>query len=384
MHSPSRFLSLRVVVVACLLLLTVGCAHFHQGRAEYGYYGSPDENKPEIESQVREQYNSGHPDSALILLREHTEAYGFREYQYRTRVMLEIANGTFTDRSYERPIITNILNYQTDQGRGRFNFSYWAPAVDRTFEPFMMRVAAEQAPKQPPGSVARLLCDCFSGPCDSLFSQLRTPRYASTNLNLYREAELRELRHNRLDGHFAIYSGMWWTQGNSRPLGNHPILGTVMGGTTHGFIYNVAAEGRFLNAPEQYIVKRGSKTDTTDSFIGWYTGFEFGRDLLRTGHHDIFSRVGAGVDGFAYSDPEGGKVKRKVNSFNFNVGVGYRYHLTAYGLNYIGLEGVYNIPFYDRKAGDHLDGQMISLRVLVGWYGNIDQGQWEKALLGKT
>lgn len=384
MHSPSRFIPLRVVVVTCSLLLTVGCSHFHQGRAEYGYYGQADESKPVIEAEVRDQYDSGHPDSALLLLREHTEAYGFREYQYRTRLLLEIADGRFSERSYDRQIINNILSYQIDQGPGRAGYPYWAPAVDRTFEPFMMRVAGELAPKQPPGSVEQLLCECFSGRCDSLFARLRSPQYANTGLNIYRQAELREIRRNRLDGHFALYSGMWWPTGNSTPLGNHPILGTVMGGTSHGFIYNLAVEGRFLDAPGRYAVKRGSKIDSTDSFIGWYTGFEFGRDLIRSAQHDIFTRVGAGVDGFAYSDPEGGKVKRKVNSFNFNVGLGYRYHLRSYGLNYIGLEGVYNLPFYDRKAGENLDGQMFSLRVLVGWYGNIDQGQREKALLGKS
>jgi hypothetical protein len=319
-------------------------------------------------------------DSALLALQYYTDQCGSDDYTYRLGFALEVITGTFAEKNLNRSAIEHIISYRNSIPRyrrrgewGDFGTTerwYQPPAERTSLDKFARRVARIALDKARSGSIEQLLCDCFSGDCDSVFTNLRSPRFAGSRLREYYEASVREVFRDRNEGHFAMYSGCFSPSGSNEVLGNHPLFGVKAGGKGGMFALDIVSEVRILDAPKTYIVEHDGRVDTTKQFLGYYAGLELGRELFHTPMQECQVRIGAGFDGFGYGPTQDEGPRTKVHGFNFNVGAQYKWFLGKYRLPYVGLEGLYNVLSYDRNGGDQLKGNAFEVRVLFGWSGN--------------
>jgi opacity protein-like surface antigen len=318
---------------------------------------------------IRDLYESQQYDSAIAAQEYWTDQCGANATTRRTGLLMHMAAGSFSDDLYGGWLIDNLLNYES--GGGQYNYWGWRRGDDdRTFEEFNRRVALDLRDKMPDGSIARLLCECFTGDCDSVFVKLQEPRYRNTKLGLLYDIEIKRILKDRKEANFALYGGSWSPSGSEKSLGTHPILGMVMGGQGNRMLYNCVAEWRMGDASELYIVDHDGLVDTTKQFDGYYVGFEVGKEFYRSLRHQMFLRVGAGLDGFAYDASKDDGPREKINSYSVNFGLGYRYYMGVNSLNYVGVEGVYNLVGYQDDGGPDLPSKTIGVRLLVGWSGN--------------
>ena len=366
------------VLVAGIALGGLGCAAYHLG-------APPDVPFADTEPMhcgdlatvsrkaVRDYYEAGMYDSALAALQYWTDQCGMNSTTYRTTLLLHVAAGSFSDDLYDSRIIDNMLLHRTAEisypyyHQGHWRTDDWGDRLGA----FTERIARELRKRLPEGTVEALLCECFSGDREEVFHKLQRPEYADTKLRHIYDREVKRILSDRTEANFAFYSGYWSPRDGAGDLGGHPILGAVMGGQKDGFLYNIVGEWRMGNTSPPYVVEHNGTVDTTARFDGYYTGIEVGRELVRTLQHQLFARAGAGLDGFAYDASSEDGPREKVHSYNVNLGLGYRYYLRPHGLNYIGLEGVYNIVAYDDNGGKALSGNSIGLRLLFGWGGNV-------------
>ena len=369
--------SLFNVILVCVFTavpMFMGCGAYRMGSVTTPFSDTPpmsgDELAVSAKKAVRDYYEAHQFDSAVEVMKYWTDQTGVSRTTYRTSLLMHIAAGTFEDDLYDKWIIEIILAYKNMNRYGLQYSSWYDAGSGEALDEFNRRVARELKKTRPQGSVEYLLCECFSGDCDSVFEKLQTPAYEGSRLRYYYDREIDDILSDRKEANFAVYGGAWVPQGSAEALGTHPILGMVLGGQGHKMLYNFAAEWRMGNASDPYVVDHKGVVDTTARFAGYYAGFELGRELFRSIQHQFFARVGAGLDGFGYDPSAEDRPKEKVNSYNINIGLAYRYYLGWHDLNYVGLEGVYNFIAYENDGGDGLTGNALGFRFLVGWGGN--------------
>lgn len=354
-----------------LLISTVtGCAAFRGGtfRGEKGASNSLDS---ESKDRIRRHYDAGQVESSLEALRDWIEINGYDLVNYRTNIVLNIAAGEFSEDLYDETIIDNILMARRSEDRSDRMYSYWYRyTIDWSFEPFTQRVARDVAPKTPEGSVARLLANYIGGIDDSIFTRLKQPEYTSTRLRAYHDARVRLLQRNSTGENLNLYTGAWIPTGDASSLASHPLIGTMMGGSLQGYRYDVVGELRLLNATDPFVAISDGDTVTTTNYLGFYTGLEVARDLIRSSRHDLYLSGGFGVDGFSYDNMNDDVSRRSVTAFAATIGVGYRYHLEPLALRYFGVQAMYHFIDYNRMAGPQLAGDAVTIRLMVGWGGN--------------
>jgi hypothetical protein len=296
---------------------------------------------------------------------------------YRTNIVLHIAAGKFDESQLDQWVIENIIRYRYRNDPPKYEpWTYFQPEPeDKTLERFTMRAAREVLGEQEEGSVEQLLCECLAGDCDSLFIKIREPRYAGTRLRRYYDDEVKRITDNRTEGHFSLYSGYWMPQGDNEVLGDHPVIGSKLGGKFDGWAMDCVGAIRLLDAADPFTIDHNDSVITSEGFLGYYFGFELGRELFRLPSHEFQLRVGAGFDGFRYGPVKQGVSSQKVHAFNANIGFFYKYYLKGYTLPYIGFEGVYNFVDYERNGGDAVGGNVLEFRVAFGWSGNALQNE---------
>ncbi|MEZ5360502.1 MAG: hypothetical protein R3F48_16940 [Candidatus Zixiibacteriota bacterium] len=327
---------------------------------------------------VRNYYSNESIDSARAALTYWTDQCGSPPDVDRVRLLLDIKDGTFNQFSYDRDIIDNILEFQgnPDWPGGYYWFLRYVE-YDETMTEFARRIAQDALPETPDSSEERLLCECFAGDCDELFQEVSQPAYSHTRLAKYRRDEIHRILDEREEANFAFYTGLWSPMKNNS-LGNHPVLGIVMGGNSQGFAFNISSEVRLLNAKDDFIIARGNVNDTTNQLVGYFVGADIGKDIYRDLRRELLVRVGFGFDGFEYTNRLDEKFK--VHAVNANVGLTYKMFLHEYSLSYIGVEAVYNVMNYERHGNQNFGNDAVSLRLLVGWSGNSYSMKRLKAL----
>ncbi|MCI0698050.1 hypothetical protein L0337_39360 [candidate division KSB1 bacterium] len=224
-----------------------------------------------------------------------------------------------------------------------------------------------------------MLIDFYSGNLDSLFIKLKSSGYEHTAIKSYYDEYVTSTL-AMPDGNLGLIAGYWMPQGKNKLLGNHPSFGFFLGGKKKKFMADVVILFRFLSAKETYVVKREGGFESTKKFFGGYIGVEGGRELLRTRHHGFDLSAGMGFDGFDALDKNQQHDAVTISSFNFNLGLGYRYFSHEFQTKYIGMQVRYNFVRYATHGGSDLSGNTISLRLLLGLGGNQKKNQRLKSL----
>ncbi len=329
-----------------------------------------------------EFFYADQPDSVFALIDFWEDMCGPGEPILRAKILANIWTESFSETLYGGDIIDHLLWFQLklsdiDEPWTSYlwKYPYYPPSraedleslVD--FDEFMADVADQLFPFTSPGTLERLYCHFYRGETDTLFTELKTDRYAGTELRQAYDADVAHLR-RITDLDIAGYAGYWQPQGGLGRLGAHPTLGGLIGLSGYWWVTRLAGEMRLGNAAEHYTVYFEDDQRWTDHYFGVYFGFEGGLRLLRSRHHVFDLLGGVGYDGFeaiSTTDESGGKW---LSSVNLNATAALRFYFGRQSRNQIALEARLEDTYYDNEGGSDLAGHAWSLRLVIGWSGD--------------
>lgn len=319
-------------------------------------------------------------DSAAQLLTYWRSRCGMREPIHRAYILLALKNNQFQDSLLTDNALYFVFNYlnRLEMMREQSYFAYdnYKPyfgfvPVGQEFDNFTIRAAKELKRNFEVGTIEYLLCDFYGGNED-VFASLQAEEYKESALgSQYHEVVAKNL--NSPEFHMAWITGVWIPTGALSKLGVHPELGFQMGYKKEKMNYDLTMALKFINSPNEFYAKR-PKSDTgpelTDYFFGGYIGIDVGRDVYVNRKHEMQITGGIAFDGFTVleADDDNNLKSASANSYNFNLGMGYRYYLNQ--SFYLGLKVKYNLVDYTLTDVIDFSGFPITIHFLIGGFEN--------------
>ncbi|HXL55894.1 MAG TPA: hypothetical protein VN958_06545, partial [Chitinophagaceae bacterium] len=169
---------------------------------------------------------------------------------------------------------------------------------------------------------------------------------------------------------YSFTSGIWLPSNNLSIVGNHPSFGLQLGGrgTHHGV--DITMQFRFLKSANLYTVKRNNTLYKRDHFFGGYIGLDYTFYFISKTKFDLGWMAGAGYDGFDIANSSDENHNNNylkplsISSFNANTGVRFNYYFNP--SFYLGLQSRYNWINYANSGGTNLNGDAISIDLIIG------------------
>ena len=330
---------------------------------------------------VQRYFEDGEYDSIKIILDYWEQKCGLDEPILRMKILHSIFRNTFSEDLYDQDLISYLLTYKrnnSEELKGLQNphsFSFWFYSrayypIHPTFDEFTQKLAYTNLKNVQEGNVRYLLCKFYSNEFDCVFEGLKSDRYNHTDLKSYYENEVEETL-SETEYHLGFIGGAWFPQGNSKALGIHPTLGFSLGFKQDKILYDFTGILRFLDSSNRYTIEHKGSVIETNDFLGGYIGLDLGYEAYRDRRNEIDFVIGAGYDGFtAYRNKDDEKDKKDIDSFNFNVGLGYRYYYSDFTTEYIGFQVRTNLVSYYNPGGTNLSGNTVSVRIILSSSGN--------------
>jgi hypothetical protein len=300
---------------------------------------------------------------------------GLDEPVIRLKILYSIFRDTFSEELYDQRIISYLLTYKRQNSievkgaESPFSSGFWFLGriyypIHPAFDEFTQKLAYKNLKKVPEGDVRYLLCKFYSNEFDFFINELKSDRYNHTRLKRYYDNEVEEAL-SQMEGHLGFIGGAWFPQGKAKTLGIHPSLGISLGFKKKRVLYDLTLIFRFLDSSNRYNIQHKGSTIETKDFVGYYFGLDLGREIYRDRRNEIDFVIGAGYDGLtAYRNEDDTNDKKEIDSFNFNVGVGYRYYFSKFTTEYIGFQVRTNFVSYHNPGGTDLSGSTISFRII--------------------
>jgi hypothetical protein len=126
---------------------------------------------------------------------------------------------------------------------------------------------------------------------------------------------------------------------------------------------------RLLSSANAYTYEVDGVLYETKRYFGWYLGLDFGYEVVYFRRQGILLVSGIGWDGFS-TNPNRAEDEDPnwINSFNYNIGVGYRLYFKKDIYRYIEFDVKYNFINYRNEGGTDLSGDAISILFLYGTF----------------
>jgi len=321
-------------------------------------------------------------DSAQILLSYWEAKCGLREPVYRAKVLLALKTEQFNDSLFFKSQLNQIFNYQNRMDLIKFSttyqydsykpyYGYIPPGGD--FDDYTRKLALDLKNSYPEKSIEYVLAEFYSNNYDTIFSKIQSKEYPESILK--KEYNIIVEKYKKLpEFHIAGIMGVWIPTGELTRLGIHPELGFQMGVKKRKMNYDCTILLKFLNSPNSYYAKRDKSSDSfelTNHFFGGYIGFDIGGDLYAKKGHEIQLTGGVAWDGFDVlkEDKDNNLKSATVNSFNINLGLGYRYYIK--NSIYFGLKVKYNVVDYSLNKIIDFTGNPITAHFIIGRVDNV-------------
>ena len=237
---------------------------------------------------------------------------------------------------------------------------------------YTARIAGEIREEYTPGTLEHALADLYAGSTldgEDIFIKLQSEPLKNTQLGrTYREVVDYYLGVKEF--HLAVFSGVWIPTGGIRKLGVHPEIGFQGGVKSKRMNYDLTVAIKFLNSPNYYRAYRkdvGLYEDTR-RFFGGYMGADVGYDFLRGKSSEFQLLGGIAFDGFDIleEDKKSGAKIAGAQSYNFNVGLGYRCYVSKE--SYFGIRVKYHVVDYSLSRTIDFTGNPITVHLVWGWF----------------
>lgn len=322
---------------------------------------------------IPEYFNAGKMDTVEQLLNYWESMCGRIEPLVRTRILIGLHQGTFSEILYDSTIIDHLVDYR-ELTEGLERSSPWY----KNYLIFTHQLASSLTVPDPQ-SAEYVLSRFYCGEVDSLGYMMRSLDPEKYLLRKYYDSYCRRLERES-EGHLALIAGSWVPLGKNKVLGAHPAMGFSAGFKRMKTSADFTLVFRFLPTPNTYYVRKNGELHPTTHFFGGYIAIEFGRELYRRKLDEVDVLAGVGYDGFDAIDKPGKGNNKSVNSLNLNYGLGFRRYVSASGLAYVGVQVRYNYVWYKSGGGTDLSGNALSIHLAYGWAGNVHKARRKSIL----
>jgi hypothetical protein len=331
-------------------------------------------------------YESNQSDSAKIILDYWQQKCGLSEPLQRSKIMYSLWQNQFSDSVYSLDIIEQLNNFKVRESLKKESdkemvytqykaFFGYVP-VYQNFDKKTTQIFCKLKQQLPPAKLAYHVADFYCSDTDSLYDLLQKKRFRNTKMHSAYHQQVEELL-KMPDAHLAIYSGIWIPDGKASKLGMHPVLGFQLGTKINKYLIDLSVGFKFGDTREPYLFTYNDSTISTDYFFGAHVGLDMGRELYRNMQHELDLLAGIAFEGFDAINrgvwDEDISSQSSVNTYNLNVGLGYRFYFK--NMNYLGIQVRYNFIDYTLKNRTALSGNATTLKLLYGISGNREKAE---------
>lgn len=238
------------------------------------------------------------------------------------------------------------------------------------FDKLVDSLATNALKKAEPHSLEHHIARIYCGEPDSLYHFLQVEPGANTPLGQEYRRFADSVRYAP-EEYFGLSSGAWVPVGKRELLGVKPLLSFFTGHRWNRYLIELYMGIAFLQSKSPYVVKAGDSLIETEDFNCGMFGFELGRELLRTQHHEFDAMVGAGaqVVNAIYVDDEKYKDGKQYWSALGTVGVRYRLYPVKYNSTFIYFQPMLEFSTINTEGGTDLSGAAITFRLGVSFRG---------------
>ena len=322
--------------------------------------------------------NENEIDSASYLLDYWESRCGVREPIFRARILLALKLGQFDESFFVDGDLNYIFNYQSRMDMIKYSnyysYDYYKSYYGfippgQEFDRYTQKLAASLKNNYDPESMEYALAEFYGDDCDAIIQKLQTKTYQESSL-AKEYYQIVQKYVNIPEFHMSWITGVWIPTGELTKIGIHPELG-IQGGFKHKRMnYDLIMAFRFLKSPNYYYAMRDGQPELTDKFFGGHIGLDVGWDLYAKKGHEIQITGGIALDGFDVLNEDKDKGLKSVSiwSYDFSIGVGYRYYIT--NSFYIGLRAKYNVVDYTLKDIIDFTGNPVTIQFLIGTVNN--------------
>lgn len=330
-------------------------------------------------------------DSANYLLQYWESKCGMREPIYRAKILLALKQNQYHDSLLNIGTLNNILNYQKRMDMIKYSNTYYYDYSEpyygyippgQEFDKYTQELSKSLMRKYEPNQIEYLLTEFYGENYDTIFSKIQTSTYGENRLATEYESIVDQYV-NMAEFHLSWITGVWIPTGKLKKLGLHPEIGFQIGAKHKKMNYDFTFAFKFVNSSNCYdarIKQFGDSIISTNYFSGGHVGIDIGRDIFSKNGNELQITAGIAYDGITVlkTDDDKDIESESANSYNFSMGLGYRYYLT--NSFYIGLRAKYNIVDYSMNKIIDFTGNPITVQFIIGGVGNTYRNDNLKAL----
>ena len=330
-------------------------------------------------------------DSAELLLQYWESKCGLREPLFRAKILLALKQNQYDDSLLDEGVINYILNYQNRMDI-IYNLNYYLYdnyqsyygfiPPGQEFDKYTQELAKELIKEYEPNQIEYLLAELYGTKRDTIFTEIQNKVFEQTYLAKEYKKTVKQYVETA-EIHMSLGTGVWIPTGELKQIGVHPEMNFQFGVKYKKMNYDLTIGFKFDDSPNKYYARR-TKSDNslvlTDYFFGGILGLDIGRDIFSINRHELQLIGGIAVDGFRVleEDKENDIEAESVDSYNFNLGIGYRYYIND--TFYLGLKAKYNIVDYTLNNVIDFTGNPITIQITMGIVNNQYRNNALKAL----
>lgn len=320
-------------------------------------------------------------DSAELLLQYWESKCGMREPLFRAKILLSLKQNQYDDSLLDEGVINYILNYLNRMDI-IYNLNYYLYdnyqsyygfiPPGQEFDKYTQELAKELMKGYEPNQIEYLFAELYGTKKDIIFTEIQNEALEQTYLaKEYKKTVEKYVESAEI--HMSWGTGVWVPTGELKQLGVHPEMNLQFGIKYKKMNYDLTIGFKFDDSPNKYYARR-TKSDNslvlTDYFFGGLIGLDIGRDIFSRNGHELQLIGGIAFDGFNVlkEDKENDIAAESADSYNFNLGIGYRYYMND--IFYLGLKAKYNIVDYTLNNVIDFTGNPITIQITMGIVNN--------------
>jgi len=323
-----------------------------------------------------EYYQEGKIDSASQMVDYWQDKCDYRDPVIRAKMLLDLKTGHFSEWFVDDNIFDFIsiciyrynslsLSAANSYDNNQAEFAYIEPLGE--FDKAIAKLAAELQSFYPVDSYERLWVNFLAHPSTDIFLAIQNGQFADTQFAKLYQQRLQQLLKIR-ELNIALMGGIWIPTGQLTTLGCHPGLGFQFGSHSQKSFWDLTMIFRFGDTSHTYYAypyTYSKEKVPTNYYFGGYIGLDWAKPIVHRPEFDYLVLLGFGYDGFDvndlnYYDPDASS----VNSYNFNVGLGYNFYYSTGA--YLGIQAKYNIIDYTLNDVIDLRGNALTINILWG------------------
>jgi hypothetical protein len=330
-------------------------------------------------------------DSISVVFNRWEDFCGTTEPLFRLKVLHQIQIGKYSEDWMEKDYLMNFiflyldrLDYSKMPNAKLIYEQYKIPfgyiSLNSPFDDLIVVWANSLLERNNLLPAERAFCLLYTNQPDAFWQMLKDKKLSGTKLQEVYAEQVRKTEKS-IEGNFGFMTGIFLpTENLAKVIGSKAMYGIQGGMKINKIQYDLTILMKSGKASQDYEVFYENAVTSTNYFLGGYVGADISYQVLNNFKRelDILGGIGGDFADVIKSDTEKKIKGKELGSFNFNVGLGYRFYSKR--MNYLGIQAKYNIVNFNNKQGTDLGGNYMSLILTYNLFGNIQKDSMMKRL----